>query len=171
MLTNLNCQNYYKNLPNKNACVVDRITYEHLKYCGNLLADHLCNLFNLIFDVGIVQSSWKECVILPLHKGDNKPKSDFNTYRGISLIPSVCKVFEKLLDSRMEEQLINFHNQQQMAYQKHLSSMFASFDLQEGVHHYLERNSTIIVTFLDSQRAFDTVDHNGLKVKLFEYVI
>lgn len=46
--------------------------------------------------------------------------------------------------------------------------MFVSFNLQEAVHHYLERNSSVIVTCLDSKRAFDTVDHNGLKLKLFE---
>jgi hypothetical protein len=43
--------------------------------------------------------------------------------------------------------------------------MFASFDLQEVIHYYIERHSAVIVTFLDSMKAFDTVSHNGLKVK------
>ncbi|VDI62406.1 Hypothetical predicted protein [Mytilus galloprovincialis] len=53
-----------------------------------------------------------------------------------------------------------------MAYQKYLSSIYASFNLQETEHHYKERNSSIQVTLLDSKRAFDTVDHIGLKIKI-----
>ena len=160
------------NLPNKlKACGLDGISYEHLKYGGNILAKHLCSLFNLIFETSITPTSWKQSVIIPLYKGGNKPKRDVNSYRGISLIPSICKVFEKLVDNRIDELLDNFPNQQQMAYQKHLCSTFASFNLQETIHHYVERNSDVIVTFLDSQKAFDTVDHDGLKLKLFQYGI
>ena len=155
-------------LPNGKACGIDGISYEHLKYGGKVLVRHLCNLFNLIFEQCITPIAWKDSIIIPLYKGGNKLKSDINSYRGISLIPSVCKVFEKLLDCRMNEQMSNFPNLQQMAYQKYLCSMFASFNLQETIHHYLERNSSVIVTFLDSKRAFDTVDHSGLKIKLFE---
>jgi hypothetical protein len=44
-----------------------------------------------------------------------------------------------------------------MAYQKNLNSMFASFDLQEVIHYYIERHWVVIVTFLDSMKAFDIV--------------
>jgi hypothetical protein len=107
-------------------------------------------------------------MIIPLHKGGSKPKTECDAYRGISLISCVCKVFEKLLDCRIDERLNNFPNAQQMAYQKYLNSMFASFDLQELIRYYIERHSAVIVTFLDSMKAFDTVSHNGLKVKLYD---
>lgn len=149
-------------LPNKKACGIDGISYEHLKYGGKLLARHLCQLFNLIFDQCVTPIVWKDSVIIPLYKDGNKSKTDINSYRGISLIPSICKVFEKLIDWRLNDMLINFPTPQQMAYQKQLCSMFASFNLQVAVHHYLERNSSVIVTFLDSKRAFNTVDHNDL---------
>jgi hypothetical protein len=154
-----------KGLSNNKACGIDGITYEHLKYGGKLLEKHLCNLFNMIFDKCVAPNGWKTSMIIPLHKGGSKPKTDCDAYRGISLI---CKVFEKLLDCRIDERLNNFPNTQQMAYQKCLNSMFASFDLQEVIHYYIERHSVVIVTFLDSMKAFDTVSHNGLKVKLFD---
>ncbi|CAC5380128.1 unnamed protein product [Mytilus coruscus] len=136
------------NLPNGKACWLDGISYEHLKYGGKLLLRHLCNLFNLIFDQCITPVDWKTSVVIPLFKGGKKFKSDIESYRGISLIPCISN-----------ERLINFPNNQQMEYQKYLSSIYASFNLQETVHHYKERNSSIQVTFLDSKRAFDTVDH------------
>ena len=158
-----------KSLPNKKAPGIDGISFEHLKFGGQLLVDHLCNLFNLILEKCVTPMSWKCSVVIPLYKGGNKSKTDVNSYRGISLLPSICKLFEKLLDNRVDDKLENFPNPQQVAYQKQLCSMFASFDLQETVHHYIERNSTVIVTFLDSTRAFDTVDHDCLKVKLYEF--
>ncbi|CAC5382904.1 unnamed protein product [Mytilus coruscus] len=154
------------NLPNGKACGLDGISYEHLKYGGKLLLRHLCNLFNLIFDQCITPVDWKTSVVIPLFKGGKKLKSDIESYRGISLIPCISKVFQKLLDNRLNERLINFPNNQQIAYQKYLSSIYASFNLQETVHHYKERNSSIQVTFLDSKRALDTVDHIGLKIKI-----
>ena len=122
-------------LPNKKASGLDGISYEHLKYGGRLLEQHLCNFFNLIFDKCTVPKAWKTSIIIPLYKGGNKSRTEVDSYRGISLISSICKVFEKLIDTRLDEKLINFPNAQQMAYQKFLNSMFASFDLQETIHH------------------------------------
>jgi hypothetical protein len=153
---------------NNKACGIDGIIYEHLKYSGKLLEKHLCNLFSMIFDKCVTPNVWKASMIIPLHKGGSQPKTECDAYRGISLISCVCKVFEKLLDCRIDERLNNFMNAQHMAYQKNLNSMFASFDLQEVIHYYIERHSAVIVTFLDSMKAFNTVSHNGLKVKLYE---
>ncbi|CAC5374715.1 unnamed protein product [Mytilus coruscus] len=56
-----------------------------------------------------------------------------------------------------------------MAYQKELSSIHASFNLQEPIRHYIERNSDVIVVLLDSMKAFDTVWHDALLYKLYKY--
>ena len=126
---------------NNKACGIDGIIYEHLKYSGKLLEKHLCNLFSMIFDKCVTPNVWKaSMIIIPMHKGGSKPKTEYDAYRGISLISCVCKVFEKLLDCRIDERLNNFPNTQQMAYQKNLNSMFASFDLQEVIHYYIERH-------------------------------
>ena len=47
--------------------------------------------------------------------------------------------------------------------------MNASFNLQEVTIHHVEKNGTIIIILLDSTKAFDTVPHDGLRVKLFDY--
>lgn len=153
-------------LPSKKACGLDRIFYEHIKYGGKLLLKHLCNLFNLIFEQCITPRSWKTSVVIPLFKGGNKQKSNIDSYRGISLIPSISKIFEKLVDIRLNDLISNFPNKQQTAYQKNISSIHASFNLQEVVNHYRERNTSAKVVFLDSKKAFDTVDHSRLKIKL-----
>ena len=42
---------------------------------------------------------WKESIIVPIHKkGDKK---DCNNYRGISLLPTTCKILSNILLSRL----------------------------------------------------------------------
>ena len=43
---------------------------------------------------------WKTAIVTPLfkNKGDS---NDLNNYRGISILPPLCKVFEKLLAIRI----------------------------------------------------------------------
>ncbi|VDI00781.1 Hypothetical predicted protein [Mytilus galloprovincialis] len=102
-------------------------------------------------------------------QGGNKNKTDPNSYRGISLTSCIAKIFEKSLYPRFDSLHIKFPHQSQMAYQKELSSIHASFNLQEPIRHYIERNSDVIVVLLDSTKAFDTVWHDALLYKLHKY--
>ena len=75
----------------------------------------------------LIPNDWRKSTIILFYKGDNKPKTDTNSYRGISLVPNVTKVFGKLIDIKLTEIWKDFPNPQQVAYQKHLCSMNASF--------------------------------------------
>ena len=79
------------------ACGHDKIAFEHLKYGGRLLLRHLHHLFNMCLQCGYVPSECKRGIIILLFKGGNKSRTDTNSYRGISLVPSIAKVFEKLI--------------------------------------------------------------------------
>ncbi|CAG2228274.1 unnamed protein product [Mytilus edulis] len=113
------------NLPCNKSPGLDGICYEHLKYGGKLLQRHLCSLFNLVLETCYTPISWKDSCIIPLFKGGNKSKSDPNSYRGISLLCSISKLFEKALYTRLPSLHHNFPHQSQVAYQKTLSSTHA----------------------------------------------
>ncbi|CAG2191477.1 unnamed protein product [Mytilus edulis] len=98
-----------------------------------------------------------------------KPRTDTNSYRGISLVPSIAKIFEKLLENELTKLRPDFPNHQQVAYQKQLSSMNASYNLQEVKFHHIEKGGPVKIVLLDSTKAFDTVPHDGLRIKLYEY--
>ncbi|KAK6191097.1 hypothetical protein SNE40_002842 [Patella caerulea] len=152
------------------AADINGVVYEHLIHGDRNLYEHLSNLFNNILRFNIIPSQWRHSVIIPIFKGGNKPKSDANSYRGISLTPTSCKIFEKILEPRIfnKTKLPDFPNRQQVAYQRGLSSIHASFNLQETIYHHLERSNKLHVAFLDSTKAFDSVWHNGLLLKLHE---
>ncbi|KAK6186686.1 hypothetical protein SNE40_005971 [Patella caerulea] len=155
-------------LKRNKAADIDGIVYEHLIHGGECLYHHLSNLFNAVLKLKQVPTKWKHSVIVPLFKGGNKPRSNPNSYRGISLTPTIGKLFEKLLETRLSSLHPSsaFPNKQQVAYQKGLSSLHASFNLQETVHYYQARSNSVYVAFLDSTKAFDCVWHDGLLYKL-----
>ena len=59
----------------------------------------LTTLFNTIFDSADYPDDWAQGLIYPVHKkGDT---SDPQNYRKVSLIPSLAKVFESVLENRL----------------------------------------------------------------------
>ncbi|CAG2184978.1 unnamed protein product [Mytilus edulis] len=163
--------NICSHLKNNKACGHDRIAYEHIKYGGKLLLKHLHHLFNMIIQCGYIPGEWRKSIIFLLFKGGKKPRTDTNSYRGISLVPSIAKIFEKLLENELTKLRPDFPNHQQVAYQKQLSSMNASYNLQEVKFHHIEKGGPVKIVLLDSTKAFDTVPHDGLRIKLYEYGI
>ena len=149
---------------------LNNITYEHLKYGGRSLNEHLAHLFNLVITYEFILKDWKYGCIIMLHKGGNKSKKDPNNYRGIILLPVIFKLFENVMANRLPEIFYsdNFPCKQQMAYQKELSSLHTSFNLQEGISYLIEYGECVIVVFLDSTKAFDTVWHEGMLFKVYE---
>jgi hypothetical protein len=99
---------------------LDNITYEHLKYGGRFLNEHLAHLFNLVIKYEFILIDWKYGCIITLHKGGNKSTKYPNNYRGITLLPVIFKLFENVIANRLPEIVDsdNFPCKQQMAYQK-----------------------------------------------------
>jgi predicted transcriptional regulator len=64
----------YSHLKCRKAGGLDNITYEHLKYGGRSLNEHLVHLFNLVIKYEFILKDWKYDCIITLHKGGNKSK-------------------------------------------------------------------------------------------------
>ena len=71
---------------------------------------HLHHLFNMCLQCGYVPYKWKSGIIILLFKGGNKSRTDTNSYRGISLVPSIAKVVEKLIDIELSKLRTDFPN-------------------------------------------------------------
>ena len=82
------------------------------------------------------------------------------------------KLFEKLVLERcvsfIDSTGTQFPCLQQQGFQKGLSCITTSFNLQETIYYQLEQNSKVYVAYLDIKGAYDCVGHRGLFVKLGE---
>jgi hypothetical protein len=148
----------------------DELSNEHLKHGVSVLASHFAYLFNGMYEMGYVPVGMKRGLIYTLYKGSRKYSDDRKNYRGISLLPVVTKVFERVVLCRIKSWLsrnnIGFPSNNQNAYQESLCSLLTSFQLQECINYNTERKSKVFVCLLDSSSAFDTVWHTGLFHKL-----
>lgn len=120
--------------------------------------------------MGKIPPIWKQGLIVPLYKGDDKQKTSTNSYRPVALLSCFLKIFENVLNSRISKYVLDsqcFPNKQQQGFQEKLGCLTASFNLQEIVYYNLEQGSNVFVGFLDSSKAFDIVWRHGLLFKLY----
>ena len=76
----------------------DMIGSAALKWCVDFISELLSNVCNMSLQEGIFPDELKIANVIPLYKCDD-PKL-FNNYRPVSVLPSVSKVFERIVCNR-----------------------------------------------------------------------
>ena len=155
-----------KSLKKKKACGQDKIYNEHLTYGGPVLYEHLANFFSDMYKYGSVPNSLKEGIIITLHKGGRKSKTDPNNYRAITLSSAILKLFERILLEKVQTSITKPLNWLQGGFRPNISCNVTSVMLRECILYAKENRSKLYVCYLDVQKAFDRVWHSGLFLKL-----
>ena len=76
--------------------------YGHVQFAGPSLWKHLFQLYQKFFKTCSVCESLKTGVILPLFKGKSGKANNKDNYGGITLFPTLCKIYEMVLLNRLE---------------------------------------------------------------------
>ena len=145
------------------------VDYEHVRFAGPVLWNFLFELYNEFFDRSSVCESLKVGTVLPLFKDKGVKANNKDNYRGITLFPTLCKIYEMDLLNRLEKcaERRGFFSKMQFGFQEGVGCIKASFIILETINHMLERGSKIFSCFLDVRKAFDTVWIDDLLFKLF----
>ena len=111
----------------------------------------------------------KKGIILPLFKGKGAKANNKDSYRGITLFPTLCKIYEMVLLNRLEKFAADrgYFSELQFGFREGVGCIEAYFTILETINHMLERGSKVFSCFLDVRKAFDTVWIDGLLFKLF----
>ena len=104
--------------------------------------------------------------ITPIIKDPNGDSTDSNNYRGVTLGPILLQVFEYLLLKKFGNYLIT--SNLQFGFKRAHSTSHAIFVLKQVVDYYTKHGSNILVGFLDCSKAFDTISHYGIFLKMIE---
>ena len=98
---------------------------------------------------------------------------DMNNYCPISLLSILDKIMEKLMHKRlynfMEENDILYHKQ--FGFRKGNSTINALIQITERIKESIDKGKFGCGIFIDLRKAFDTVNHNILLMKLEHYGI
>jgi hypothetical protein len=156
-------------LKNGKAPGPDGIPPELLKPLASLLADPLSRLFNLSLTQALLPADWKIATVVPLHKGGSKIVS--SNYRPISLTSVILKVLERIIRNKMAHHLAtnNLVSANQHGFTKKRSCTSNLLCFMDEITRRIDRSERVEVCYLDFQKAFDTVNHRLLLLKVQAY--
>ena len=144
----------------------DHLSPRVLKECAIEIASPFCSFLNRSFSAGELPYAWKIANIVPVHK---KGRKDYReNYRQISLTSVACKVSEKIVKDRVVNfwQDLNVFNPNQFGFlegKSTLSQLLCCFDDWASSQNKSRPTDAI---FLDFSKAFDSVPHERLLLKL-----
>ena len=118
---------------------------------------------------GIFPDAFKLSKVIPLFKkGDS---SLLVNYRPISLLPTISKIFERVIHDQMYEYFNQFNllAEQQYGFRKQHSTEYAAIKLIDHVSKEMEAGKTPTSVYIDLSKAFDTLTFEVLLYKLKYY--
>ena len=138
-----------------------------------LLAPYISNtiscLFNECLNQGIYPDPLKVARVTPIFKAGDKTQP--GNYRPISVLSDVNKLFETLILNRLNCYLERkkIISDKQYGFRQGLSTQEACVDLISVLLRSFTNKNYAICIFVDFCKAFDSVDHNILLLKLERY--
>jgi len=153
------------------ASGLDDLKPEVIKAVSSAIVKPLLHILNLSFQQGVVPTELKSAYITPLFKGGDPMV--IKNYRPVSVLPVFSKIFERLMYNRLVSYIekYNILYECQFGFKKNHSTEMALIVLIDKIVNALEKNEHVIGIYLDFAKAFDTVDHNILLMKLQHYGI
>ena len=156
-------------LKNKSTSGIDKLSNKLLKLIKDDLVEPLKIVINQSLKTGIFPDGLKVAKVIPIFKsGDNKLCSN---YRPISILPTVSKVFERVMHNQLNTYFTQnklFYNSQYGFRPMH-STEYAALELIDKITTKMDNNEIPINIYLDLSKAFDTLDHEILLHKLCYY--
>lgn len=149
------------------AAGYDLIVGKILKHLPRKAIKLLTTIFNSILRLCYYPIHWKHAQIIVIAK-PGKPPTEVTSYRPISLLPLISKLFDRLLLSRIQEtsplnDLIPHH---QFGFRRHHLTIHQCHRLVNTIKESLEGKNVCASVFLDIEQAFDRVWHEGLLYKI-----
>lgn len=131
------------------------------------LTKPLCYIFNLSIEKGIFPSGMKTSRCIPIHKSGSIFSLD--NFRGVVMINSFSKVFEKIFGDRLITFLddSNFFINKQFGFRKGYSTTHALCSIINEITKRLNEDKMVLALLLDIKKCFDAVDRTILFAKLY----
>ena len=152
-------------------CGLDGLSISMFKKLFVYIGFFLLDIINCSLASGIVPTSWKHALVIPIPKGrsSNEPSDT----RPISLQPAVMKLLEKVVQCQLAGYLEDNHilSDAQHGYRKNFSTETALNVISDKALQAMDDGKVSILVLLDLSKMFDVVPHEKLLDKMALYGI
>ena len=147
--------------PKGKAAGDDSITTEAIQACGEIGIQWLTAIFQKAWKERKVPEDWQNAIVVPIWKKKGS-KKDCSTYRGISLLSHVGKMYAKILEQHTRAKTEHLLSDAQFGFRKGRGCTDAIFALRQLCERSIEYNQDLHLVFLDQEKAFDRVNRDKL---------
>ena len=157
-----------KNLKRDKSCGNDEIINEFIIYAPSYIKDFLLIMFNTIISLEYVPEKWCIGTIVPIFKSGDK--GEVNNYRGITLLSIVCKLFTKIMNSRLNDWAENEYilTESQFGFRSQRGTTDCLFILHGLIEKLLSNGKKLYAAFIDYEKAFDYLKRGAIWAKLIK---
>ncbi len=156
-----------KSLSRNKASSSDYLINEYFLATSDIIAGHLVDIFNMVYNSGHFPEMWTKGVIIPVYKKGST--CDTNNYRGITLVSCMAKLFTTIINKRLTDWCDenSVLTDAQFGFRKGRSTVDAIFVLSSLIEKTLNDKGRLYCAFVDLRKAFDCVNRNALWYKLY----
>ena len=142
-----------------------------IKKAAHVFCPYLSLYFNRCMAAGHFPDGLKVGKVTPIFKKGNT--EDVGNFRPVSTLPIFGKIFEKVIYKRIYDFAISqkILDQNQFGFRKSHGASYAINYSVKTVQDALKERKHVLGIFIDLSKAFDTIDHSNLLVKLDRYGI
>lgn len=141
-----------------------------LKHLPDSAINYFCYIINCCLKLQYFPKNWKTAKVVPIAK-PNKPTNLVTSYRPISLLSSLSKIYEKVLKIKItkiiDQKSIIPHTQ--FGFQPFHSTVHQIKRIYNHIKNGFENKLSTVMVTLDIEKAFDSVWHRGLIYKMIQF--
>nr|CAH7717452.1 unnamed protein product [Callosobruchus chinensis] len=161
--------NIINKLIKTDAIGIDGINITLIKICYPLIKDALINIVNSCILSGYFPIAWKTAIIKPIPK--KSEIEDYKDLRPISLLPTISKILEHILNIQIKNYL---HNNSilpihQSGFRSGHSCTTALLKITDDILKAHDEGKSSVLVMLDYSKAFDCLNPNILISMLHHY--
>jgi ribonuclease HI len=147
----------------------DNIAYGMLKKLSHSSLLNLLVLFNRIWQEHTFPTHWRSAIVIPILKPGKEPTNPLS-YRPIALTNCICKVLEKMVNSRLVYYLEknNSLSNNQSGFRRGRCTLDNIVDLETRIRNsFVKRNHSVAV-FFDIEKAYDKTWRHGILQRIYD---
>nr|CAI5835546.1 unnamed protein product [Callosobruchus analis] len=151
------------------ATGTDGINILTIQLCTPHILPYITHLMNFCLANSVYPEMWRKGLVIPLPKTKNP--SSFENLRPITILPTLSKILEKIIESQLKKHLVknNIIPVNQSGFKKNHSCTSALLKVTDDIFRANDQGKLTLLVLLDFSKAFDTLNHK-LMLNILNYI-